>query len=141
MTVGSTFRGYYDHDSLITELQLLPAIFDDCKPVNFGDIIKGIQLLSREKCKLIRNIVLIARLVLTNDATSATPEGSFSTLRRHKTLLRSTMKQKRFNTPTLMNENSDLVNKMSLIDVANEFLSLYPSRLNTSGKFTDKGLS
>ena len=97
-------------------------------------------MLSREKCKLIRNIVLIARLVLTNDATSATPEGSFSTLRRHKTLLRSTMEQKRFNSPTLMNENSDLVNKMSLID-ANEFLSLYPSRLNTFGKFTDKDLS
>ena len=30
---------------------------------------------------------------------------------------------------------------MSLIDVANEFLSLYPSRLNTFGKFTDKDLS
>ena len=32
MTVESTFRGDYDHDhdSLITKLQLLPAIFDDC---------------------------------------------------------------------------------------------------------------
>ena len=74
MTVGSTYRGYYDHDSLITEIQLLPAIFDDCKPVNFGDIVKDIQLLSREKHKLIKNVVLIVRLVLTNGATSATPE-------------------------------------------------------------------
>ena len=69
MTVESIFRGDYDHDSLITELQLLPAIFDDCEPVNFGDIAKGIQLLSREKRKLIRNVVLIARLALTNVAT------------------------------------------------------------------------
>ena len=37
MTVESTFRGGYDHDSLITELELLPAIFDDCEPVTFGD--------------------------------------------------------------------------------------------------------
>ena len=81
MTFESTFRGDCDHDSLITELQLLPAIFDDCEPVNFRDIVKGIQLLSREKCKLIRNVVLITRLVLTNGATSATPERSFSTLR------------------------------------------------------------
>ena len=85
MTVESTFRGDYDHDSLITELQLLPAIFDNCKPVNFGDIAKGIQLLSREKRKLIRNVGLIARLVVTKGATSATPEQPFSTLRRLKT--------------------------------------------------------
>ena len=84
MTVESTFRGDYDHDSLITKLHLLPAIFDDCEPVNFGDIVKGIQLLSREKRKLIRNVVLIARLVLTNGTTSATPERSFSTFRRLK---------------------------------------------------------
>ena len=141
MTLESTFFGDYDHDSLITELQLLPAIFDDCKPVNFGDIVKGIQLLSREKRKLIRNVVLIARLVLTNGATSATPERSFSTLRRLKTWLRSTMKQKRFNSLTLLNENPDIVDKMSLIDVANEFVSLHPSRLNIFGKFTDKDLS
>ena len=85
MTVESIFRGDYDHDSLITELQLLPAIFDNCKPVNFGDIAKGIQLLSREKRKLIRNVGLIARLVVTKGATSATPEQPFSTLRRLKT--------------------------------------------------------
>ena len=92
MTVESTFRGDYGHESLITELQLLPFIFDDCEPVNFRDIVKGIQLLSRDKRKLIRNVVWITRLVLTNGATSttseltngatsATPERSFSTLR------------------------------------------------------------
>ena len=42
MTVKSTFSGDYNHDSLITKLQLLPAIFDDYEPVNFGDIVKGI---------------------------------------------------------------------------------------------------
>ena len=151
MTFESTFRGDCDHDSLITELQLLPAIFDDCEPVNFRDIVKGIQLLSREKCKLIRNVVLITRLVLTNGATlatseqtngatSATPERSFSTLRWLKTWLRSTVKQKRFNYLTLLKKNPDFADKMSLIDVANKFVSLHPSRLNTYGKFTDKDL-
>ena len=33
-------------------------------------------MLSLEKRKLIRNVVLIAKLVLTNGATSATPEQS-----------------------------------------------------------------
>ena len=76
MTVKSIFLGDYNHDSLITKIQLLPAIFDDYEPVNFGDSVKGLQLLSREKRKLIRNVVLIARLILTNAATSATPEQS-----------------------------------------------------------------
>ena len=80
MTIESTFCGDYDHDSLI-RLQLLPDIFDDCEPVNFGDIVKGVQLLSHEKRKLIRNDFLIARIVLTNGATSDTSERSFSTLR------------------------------------------------------------
>ena len=75
-TIESIFRRDYDHDSLITELQLLPAIFDDCEPVNFGDIVKGIQLVYREKRKLTRNVVLIVRLVLTNGKTSTTPARS-----------------------------------------------------------------
>ena len=69
MTVLSIFRGDYDHDSLITGLQLLPTIFYDCEPVNLGDIVNGNRLLLREKRKLIRNVVLIVRLVLTNGAT------------------------------------------------------------------------
>ena len=42
MIVESTFHWDYNHDSLIAELQLLPAIFDDCEPVNFEDIVKCI---------------------------------------------------------------------------------------------------
>ena len=51
------------------------------------------------------------------------------------------MKQKRFNSLTLLNENPDIADKMSLIDIANEFALLYASRLNAFGKFTDKDLS
>ena len=119
-------------------LQLLPAIFGGCEPVNFGDIVKGIKLFPPEKRKLIRNVVLIVGLVLTNGTTSATLELSFSTLRQLKTWLRSTMKQKRFNSLTLLNENPDVVDKMSLIDVAKEFVSHHRSHWNTFGRFTNK---
>ena len=51
------------------------------------------------------------------------------------------MKQKRFNSLTLLNENPDIVDKMSLIYVGNEFVLLHPSRLKIFGKFTDKDLS
>ena len=86
-------------------------------------------------------LFLIARLVLTNGATSDTPERSFSTLKRFKTWLSLKVKQKKFNSLTLLNENPDIVDEMSLIDVENEFVSLHPSRLNRFGKFTDNDLS
>ena len=51
------------------------------------------------------------------------------------------MKQKRFNSLALLNENPDIADKMSLIDIVNEFVLLHPSRLNTFAKFADKDLS
>ena len=58
-----------------------------------------------------------------------------------KVWLQSTVKQKRLNSVTLLNKNPDIVDKTSFINVANEFVSLHPSRLNTFGKFADKDLS
>ena len=51
MIVESILRGDYNHDSLIIKLQLLPAIFDGCETVKFGDIVKGSHLFSRDKSK------------------------------------------------------------------------------------------
>ena len=73
-------------------------------------------------------------------ATSATPERSFSTMRWLKTWLRSTMSQKRFNALTLMNENKAILDTFSLIDIANEFVSVQPPRQNIFGKFTESDL-
>ena len=98
------------------------------------------QSLSNEKHKLIKNVVIIIRLVLTMGGISATPERSFSTMKRLKTWLRSTMSQKRFNALTLMNENKAILDTISLIDIANEFVSVRSSRQNIFGKFTESGL-
>ena len=135
------YRGDYDHNSLVSELDMLPVICRDSSPLNFGDLVKIIQSLSEEKRKLIKNIIIIIRLVLTCGATTATPERSVSLLRRLKTWLRSTMTQKRLNSLSILQENPTIVDQMSLIDVANDFVALHPSRLNIFGKFTDKDLS
>ena len=108
-TVKASFCDDFDDQSLPCELELLPTIFRGFKPVNFSDVVGVIQSLSNEKRKLIKNVVIIIRLVLTMGATSATPERSFSTMRRLKTWLRSTMSQKSFNALTLMNENKAIL--------------------------------
>ena len=139
-TAKASFCDDFDDQSLPCELELLPTIFRGFKPVNFSEVGDFIQSLSNEKRKLIKNVVIIIRLVLTMGATSATPERSFSTMRRLKTWLRSTMSQKRFNALTLMNENKAILDTISLIDIANEFVSVRPSWQNIFGKFTESDL-
>ena len=44
------------------------------------------------------------------------------------------------NALSLIHENQAIVDEMSLIDVANEFVNLHSARLNIFGKFKDKDL-
>ena len=92
-----------------------------------------------EKRRLIQNVTVI-KIILTNGATSATPERSFSMLRKIKTWLRSRMSQKRLNSLSIMYDDKDLLDNLSLIDVANEFVGLQPDRKNAFGSFTVKDL-
>ena len=121
--VKERYKGDYNHDLLVSELDMFPVIFSESKPVNFEDLVQVIKALSKEKRKLMPNIITIIRLVLTCGATTATPERSISLLRRTKTWQRSTMTQKRLNSLSILQEHSDIVDKMSLIDVANEFVA------------------
>lgn len=131
------FKGDYDAESLTAELQLLPTIFE-FEPINLEEVVKVLKSLSREKRMLIRNCVTIIRIILTAGATSATPERSFSMLRRIKTWLRSRMGQKRLNSLSILYDNKAILDEISLIDVANEFVDQHPDRKNTFGCFTVK---
>ena len=69
---------------------------------------------------------------LGNTATNAVSERSFSTLRRIKTYLRSTMSQQRLNNLMLLAVHQY---KLDLIQVANEFVEQSEHRLAIFGKF------
>ena len=75
------------------------------------------------------------KLVLICAATSATPERTFSQARGLKTWLRSTMSQKRFNSLAILSFHKEITDKISSIDVANEFVELKPMRKSIFGKF------
>ena len=75
----------------------------------------------KETRPMIKNIWTITRIVLTGGVTSATPERLFSMQRRIKTWLRSTMGQKRYNSLALLNAHTDVVDSLSLIEVAKRF--------------------
>ena len=87
-TLQANFEDDYDPHSLMPELELLLVICSESQPITLEDVVKVIQSLSNEKCELIRNVVVIIRIVLMNGAT---PERSFSMLRRLKKWLGFTM--------------------------------------------------
>ena len=100
------FGGDYDPAQLESELQLLPTIFHQSSPVDFREICLHLQTLEKEKRQLLRNVWMIVRIVLTSGATSATPGQSFSTQRRLKTWIHSTMSQKRYSSLAILNTHT-----------------------------------
>ena len=63
-------------------------------------------------------------------ATNATSERTFSSLRRVKTYLHSTMTQLRVNHLLILSAHSDKTDVLSLKDVANDFVSAHETRLS-----------
>jgi len=73
-------------------------------------------------------------LYLTVPMTSATAERTFSTLRRLKSYLRSTMTQKRLN-HVILHTHKEQTDELDLIDIAKTFVSCNERRLSFFGSF------
>ena len=97
------------------------------------------KLSETAKC-MISEIITICKLLLVNPATSAAGERSFSSARRLKTWLRSTMTQTRFSNLTILNTHKQRTDKLCLIDVANEFAALNENRKSNFGTFKESDL-
>ena len=95
---------------------------------------------SKAERSLITNVIKLMKLALVGAATSATPERSFSLARRLKTWLRSTMSQKRFNSLAILSFYKEPTDKISLVNVANEFVASKPMRNSIFGKFCNDDL-
>ena len=80
-TLQANFEGDYGTNSPMAELELLPVNYGESQLIKLEYAVKFIQSLSHEKRELIRNVVVIIRINLTNGETSATPARSFSILR------------------------------------------------------------
>ena len=138
--VKTDFDGDFNVDQLESELHLIPTIFKDSIPVDFHDICKMLHAMDKDVRPMIKNIWTITRILLTSGATSATPERSFSMQRRIKAWLRSTMGQKRYNSLSVLNAHTDVVDKLSLVEVAERFTAAQDKRRNVFGTFTESDL-
>ena len=74
-------------------------------------------------------------LVLIMPATNAVSERSFSCLRHLKSYLRATMSQSRLNNVMVLHVHKNLTDKLSLVDIGNDFISGSSHRESLFGKF------
>lgn len=129
------YKDEVDLDLVRVEANVLRTVLGDEKVVCFKDIHRAVKECSVATRDLMPNIVHVVKLLLINPVTSCTPERSFSTARRLKTWLRSTMKSRRFNSLSLLHVHKDLTDKLDLNEAGNEFVEARENRYNIFGKF------
>ncbi len=73
--------------------------------------------------KLFAQVEILLRLLIVVPATSCEAERSFSSLRRLKTWLRSTMSQNRLNNVAVCNVHQRYIDNIDIRSLVNEFVS------------------
>lgn len=78
--------------------------------------------------KLLSEVTKLVQIYLTIPVTTATPERSFSSLRRIKTYLRSTMTQARLNHCMTCFVHKERTDQVNIKEIAKSFIQKIPSR-------------
>ena len=90
---GHSFSNLYKDDvdliKLETQLQILPSIFNKSDTIH--GIICKVREISAAKKQLISEVVTLLKLIIVAPATNAESERMFSSMKRIKTYLRSTV--------------------------------------------------
>ena len=115
------------HNITIKEVTLISTL---CDVIRFNDTISVSKTMLSEVFKLLR-------IFLTIPVTTATAERTFSTLRRLKNYLRSTMGQQRLNNMMLLHIHKDLTDDIDNIKIAQEFVNANERRMNYFGTFNN----
>ena len=105
------------------------------KTITLPEILSFIQKLSNDQRAFFKQLCWIVRLILVVPSTNASSERSFSTMKRLKTYLRSTMGRSRLNHLMVLNIYKEILDSMDMISIANEFVQANEHRLHIFGKF------
>ena len=133
------YKDDFDVSVLPAELLTLRAIFANEKVFHFEEIKSKIKTETSEAERILMGNV-IKMMMLVGAAASTTPERFFSLARRLKTWLRYSMSQKCFNALAILSFYKELVDKISLTYVANEFVDSKPMRKDIFEKFVKDDL-
>ena len=123
-----------NYDNIEVQFQTISqSIKGDLSLVGIVDYLKSLSTTARS---LYSEIVTLIELILVMPATNATSERSFSTLRRVKSYLRTTMIQLRLNNLMILNVHREALDAMDLEEIGNEFISSKDSRKQIFARFS-----
>ena len=117
-------------DRLTIELAMFKTQY---KYLTVEDAAKVLATLSPECRSLFSHIEKLIRNILVLPCSSTEPERSFSTLRRVKTWLRSTMTQARLNHMCILTVHDDVADSIELNKIAGDFISKSSNRQQLFG--------
>ena len=126
-----------DMAALKVKANVFRVIMSNCSVGCFKDVYNKIKTCPESEKELIPNIMCIIKLLLINPATSCSPERSFSTARRLKSWLLSTMTIQRFNGLALLNVHKECTDQLDLTEVGNEFIDQKEQRRKHFAKYTE----
>ena len=131
---------FYGEDLNIDQLRLHLDIMSQNLPKSNGMytlycVVKYLRDLIPIQRVLVSQVCTLASLILVLPATNATSERSFSTLRRIKSYLRSTMTQVRLNNAMLLHIYGNMTESLNFIDIRNDYIFGSEHRLTLFGKF------
>lgn len=127
-----------DFDSGLLSMQLgvmscnLPS---DSSPHDLPSILEYLREISDSQRALLSEVCKLVSLVLVMPATNAVSERSFSSLRRIKSYLRSTMTQTRLNNVMVLHVHKNRTDELCLTTIGNEFVKGSSHRETLFGKF------
>ena len=99
-------------------VQLITLNFYPDEPIiDAKELVKFLQGLTAGQRRLMLQVVILAKLLLVMPATNTVSEQSFSTLKRLKTYVRATKKEKRLNHLMILHVHKDRTDKIDLADV------------------------
>ena len=133
-----------DLDPLLlpTHLEIFRQSFASAEDVSLSAVIEYFQKCSAPVLELMSQVAVLIKLILVMPASNASSERAFSSVRRIKSYLRSTMLQQRFNHLMLLHVHNDHTDGLKLVDIANEFITGSEHRQHVFGmKFKDSDLA
>ena len=117
-------------EQLIIELKMFHSRFS-YKTVT--EAVEQVRGMVPEVRQLFVSVIELIVLLLVNPASSATAERSFSSLRRLKTWLRSTISQERLNACAVCLTHRDLLKLLDMRQIAADFISRNDYRRSVFG--------
>jgi hypothetical protein len=118
---------------LMRQLEVLRDVCRDQQINTVRDVCLCLMKFSCMYDEVFSEVSRLIRLFLVIPATSATAERSFSTLRRLKTYMRSTMTAHRLNSLMIMHVHSEILDELNDLDTAVEFADRNSRRKDTFG--------